>query len=74
MTHAIIDAPCTCAETDLQEGMAIEEHDYCYEEFELKGVVGACFVGFVERVGFGEFVLVVFEFLLLRGREDRVFS
>lgn len=66
----VVDAPCACAERDLEERVAVEEHDDGDEEAERERVVGFGLVGFVEGVGFTKLVLVVFELLLLLGRQD----
>ena len=62
--------PGARAQRDLEDGVAIEETDDGDEEAERESVVGGGLVGFVERVRFGEFVLVVHE-LLLMGRAEQ---
>ena len=69
----ITNAPGARSQTNLEQGVTVEQDDDGDEETEGEGVVGGCFVGFVEGVGFGEFLLVVFEGGLLGGGEDGEF-
>lgn len=63
-TNTVIDAPGARAQGDLEEGMEVEDDDDSDEETLGKGVMGQCFVGFVEGVRAGEFLLVMHETVL----------
>lgn len=69
-THMVVDTPGATAQGDLEQGVAVEDDDDGDEETGGEGVVGDGFVGFVEGVRFGEFVLVVDETELLDAVED----
>lgn len=53
--------------------MAVQKDDDSNEETKREGVMGLCLVGFVERVRFAELLLVVFQLLLLLGRQNGEF-
>lgn len=70
--HAVVDGPGTCSQGDLQQTVAVEEHDRGDHELEGEGMVGGGFVGLVEGVAFVELGLVVLKSLLLAWRQDGV--
>lgn len=69
-TDVVVDTPRAGTKGDLQHGVAVEYDDDGDEETEREGVVGDGFVGFVEGVRFGEFLLVMDETELLDTVED----
>jgi hypothetical protein len=69
----VTNSPSTSSQCNLKQGVAIEEDDNGDQEAEGEGAVSCGFVWFVERVGLGKFLLVVFELLLLLARQDAVF-
>lgn len=68
------DGPGASAQRDLEERVAVQQHDDGHQKPQRERKVGGRFVGFVEGVRTRKFILVIHQSFLLLGREHTVLT